>query len=613
MHVLPDLEALEQMFSVEDGVAVIGVHSAKFENEKDSANILSAVLRYGIHHPVVNDIEAKLWNKLKIVCWPTLVVVGPTGQFLYVMVGEGHRQRLLDFIKVTLNYYKEKGEINYDSLPLELAQLPPSPLRFPGKVCVSKDGRTLVVADTGHHRILVMDKNGVVKHVIGCSERGYKDGSFQEAMFSSPQGVAISDTSVFVADTENHMIRKVDLLSHTVSTIAGTGIHGEDKIGGNCGTEQEISSPWDLVIGDSLGGQKDTVLYIAMAGTHQIWAYFLQDSTWYKNKHCTAGTCMRFAGSGLEENKNNSYPDKAGFAQPSGLVLSRALNCLFVADSESSSIRLISLKDGAVKKFAGGDIDPKNLFAFGDLDGVGTKAKLQHPLGVGLLQDEGPVLIADSYNHKIKVADVKTKDCRTLIETGKLGTNKGDNWSEFELSEPGGLCVDQKNRLVYIADTNNHRIVVVDTDSQKCSNLPIIFAEGCSDTDTKHFDDTDHSGTELDRSMAATINIKLKVQCAKGVHLNEEAPNSWKLTTEDEKFKAVLESQKLKGNLSQDAEQTLTQLSLGEITLDTAKVTVTFDLFVCEDEGVCRMEKKTITQELKFKPPEDLLLTLDVE
>ena len=186
MHVLPDLEALEQIYSVTDGVAVIGVHSAKFENEKVSANILSAVLRYKIHHPVINDSEARLWNQLQIVCWPTFVIVGPTGQFLYIMVGEGHRQRLLDFMEVAVNYFREKEEINDHSLPLKLEQLPPSPLRFPGKMCVSRDGKTLVVADTGDHRILVMDRNGLIKvHIymltntvkdcLSCSKHPYED------------------------------------------------------------------------------------------------------------------------------------------------------------------------------------------------------------------------------------------------------------------------------------------------------------------------------------------------------------------------------------------------------------------------------------------------------
>ena len=163
---LPDLEALEQAYSTTDGVVVIGVHSAKFDNEKVSANILSAVLRHNIHHPVVNDSGAILWNQLQIACWPTFVIVSPSGKFLYTIMGEGHRQRLLEFVGVAVDYYKEKGEISRHSLPLEVVQLPPSVLNFPGKVCVSQDGKTIVVADTGHHRILVLDKNGLVK--VSC-------------------------------------------------------------------------------------------------------------------------------------------------------------------------------------------------------------------------------------------------------------------------------------------------------------------------------------------------------------------------------------------------------------------------------------------------------------
>lgn len=72
------------------------------------------------------------------------------------------------------------------------------------------------------------------------------------------------------------------------------------------------------------------------------------------------GTCLRFAGSGNEENRNNAYPHKAGFAQPSGLSLASEdpWSCLFVADSESSTVRTISLKDGAVKHLVGGERDP---------------------------------------------------------------------------------------------------------------------------------------------------------------------------------------------------------------------------------------------------------------
>jgi len=72
---------------------------------------------------------------------------------------------------------------------------------------------------------------------------------------------------------------------------------------------------------------------------------------------------MRFAGSGREENRNNNYPQSAGFAQPSGIAIGKTssemeYSTLFVADSESSTIRAVSLKDGSVKSVVGGDIDP---------------------------------------------------------------------------------------------------------------------------------------------------------------------------------------------------------------------------------------------------------------
>lgn len=89
MHVLPDLKKIEQLFSVEDGLLIIGVHSAKFDNEKDSSNILSAIQRYDITHPVINDANSVMWNDLNIQCWPTLLILGPLANPLFVLMGEG--------------------------------------------------------------------------------------------------------------------------------------------------------------------------------------------------------------------------------------------------------------------------------------------------------------------------------------------------------------------------------------------------------------------------------------------------------------------------------------------------------------------------------------------
>ena len=75
---------------------------------------------------------------------------------------------------------------------------------------------------------------------------------------------------------------QIDLSTHTVSTIAGTGRQGSDKEGGAVGVDQEISSPWDLALGKSPGSAYFNLLYIAMAGTHQIWVHFLEDADWTK-------------------------------------------------------------------------------------------------------------------------------------------------------------------------------------------------------------------------------------------------------------------------------------------------------------------------------------------
>lgn len=165
MHILPDLHRLEERFSVSDGLVVVGVHSAKFDNEKVSSNILSAILRYDITHPVVNDKNALMWHTMGIQCWPTLVLVAPNGRTLLHLIGEGHGKMLEDFVKVALDFYKDRCEIvGKDHLPIKLSKdsLPASPLLFPGKLALDESGKRLAISDTGHHRIIITDLSGIV-------------------------------------------------------------------------------------------------------------------------------------------------------------------------------------------------------------------------------------------------------------------------------------------------------------------------------------------------------------------------------------------------------------------------------------------------------------------
>ncbi|XP_076105032.1 NHL repeat-containing protein 2-like [Mytilus galloprovincialis] len=593
VHVLPDLEKVEQKYSLNDGVIIIGVHSAKFENEKVSANILSAILRYNIHHPVVNDHDAVLWNKLQIQCWPTFVVVGPKGQFLQTFVGEGHRENLLEFIDESLEYFKDMINPCDLKLSLEKDKVNEAPLQFPGKVTTSNDGKILVVSDTGHHRILVLSQLGVVQHCIGGTDRGNEDGDFTQARFNSPQGVAINGDNVYVADAENHTIRQINLTSKTVRTLTGTGFQGQDKEGGKSGRNQELSSPWDVVLGKSPESDKENVLYIAMAGTHQIWVYFLQDSDWLKGSHYSRGTCLRFSGSGQEENRNNSYPTKAGFAQPSGLVLSPTLGLMFVADSESSTVRKVSLKDGGVKALVGGEFDPMNLFAYGDKDGKGYDCKLQHPLGVAIvIEENGPLLIADSYNHKIKSVDLKTSICKTVIGP----ETDGDDVIKFQLNEPGGLCVSQDK--VYIADTNNHHIRVLDLKTQSISTLPVIFSK--DETDSKPKQPIKVKGQIEDMECLVLpsmgdLTITLEITLPEGSHLTEDSPSRWVLLSE----KNGQYTEEFKGEIK----------SVESIEICTVSVSDDPSIFYCQCkvlhcgvDNVCKMSQKTFKQAVGIDP-----------
>ena len=214
IHVLPDLHAVEHQYKHTDGLVVVGVHSAKFDNEKDSQNILNAILRYDIDHPVVNDCDGILWSQMGVSGWPTMLVVSPDRRVLHQFVGEGHRDNMLTFVGAALKYYERERLLDKSAVTMSLAkdQILTSPLKFPGKVCVDVVGDRLFVSDTGHHRIVVINMDGLVIDVIGGPIRGFQDGDYNLTRFHAPQGLVWCDDILYVADTDNHVIRKVEML-----------------------------------------------------------------------------------------------------------------------------------------------------------------------------------------------------------------------------------------------------------------------------------------------------------------------------------------------------------------------------------------------------------------
>jgi DNA-binding beta-propeller fold protein YncE len=448
IHIIPDLMRLEEEYP--DELVVIGVHSAKFDNEGDTENIRQVVLRYGIEHPVVNDSDFRVWNAWGVHAWPTVALVDPAGNVVGLHSGEGVYEVVEPVIESIVEDFDQRGLIDRSPIGIapESEDQPDSVLSFPGKVLADAEGGRLFVADTNHHRIVVADlETGEVVQVAGNGNRGFTDGGFAEAQFNQPQGMTLSPdgTLLYVADTGNHAVRTLDLEAGLVATLAGTGEQARSYPPSAGTVEQvELNSPWDLLLdGD--------VLYVAMAGSHQIWAIQLD-----------SGQVLPVAGSGREGVVNGDAAS-AQLAQPSGLALLG--DRLFFADSESSTIRYLDI-GGDVGLLAGSGY---GLFDFGDVDGTGTSARLQHPLGVAVA--DGVLYVADTYNNKIKRIDAGSGETETYLG-GEAGWRDG---SDALFYEPGGL--DAADGRLYVADTNNQAVRVVDLATGDTSTLVLYGVE----------------------------------------------------------------------------------------------------------------------------------------
>lgn len=495
MHIIPDLKKLETKYSKD--LVVIGVHSAKFQNEREAENIRQAILRYGIEHPVINDSNFAIWQAYRASAWPTLVLIDPEGNIVGSDTGEGHYEILDKLIGKLVSDFRSKNLINEKPLPLLLEKYKQgtSFLSYPGKVLADETSNRLFIADSNHNRIVIANLEGEVLDIAGNGETGRGDGTFKDASFHHPQGMALQGDNLYVADTENHLIRKLDLKAKIVTTIAGTGKQAEFMASGGMGISSPLNSPWDLAY-------LDGHLYIAMAGAHQIWVMDLETTVF-----------QPFAGSG-REGCIDGLLDKSALAQPSGIVASGSR--LYFADSEVSAIRYVDMKENRVKTIVGQD-----LFVFGDVDGKGEEVRLQHPLGV--TNYNGFIYVADTYNHKIKIVTPVDNTSSTFSGDGHAGFTDG---KEPRFYEPGGLSL--ANNKLYIADTNNHAIRMVDMKTKEVSTLQIkgLKMEVSENTPQSVIPSFVRS-IELPLKtlkMGSDIQLTLNINLPKGYHINPNAP-----------------------------------------------------------------------------------------
>lgn len=586
IHIIPDLKRLEAEYAEE--LVVIGVHSAKFTNEGETDNIRQIVLRYGIEHPVVNDRDYAVWQSWGAQAWPTVGLVDPAGNVVGIHAGEGVYDTVEPVVASLVNEFSDTDLI--DRTPLDLALESASQantiLSFPGKVATDASGDRIFISDTGHHRVVAADATtGEILAVYGNGRAGFESGDALDSQFDSPQGLVFDDSTglLYVADTNNHAIRSIDVATGRVATVVGTGRQGWPPAAGLL-NDVRLNSPWGLTLH---GGR----LWVAMAGFHQIWMVDI-----------AAGVASPAVGSALEGVDNGPLV-AASLAQPSGLVFDGA-GLLYFADSESSSIRWadVLIDDGITGVLAGTDL---NLFDFGDEDGAGTAARLQHPLGVVWDDVTGNLYVADTYNSKIKTIDPTTGMTKTYLG-GEQGWADG---SSPRFYEPGGLAISA--RTLFVADTNNHVVRTVDLETGDTSTLVL---HGIEDF-TPPADAADYGGTVvgLDSVEVAsgTTALTLDIRLPQGYKVNEDAPSTVELTATD--GLATFPDGVIQSLTGADLPISLPMTVIAGAGTVTADVT----LLYCrsDSEGLCIIEQVRFEQTLVVVAdgPQEVVLPYTVE
>jgi DNA-binding beta-propeller fold protein YncE len=412
---LQDLQALGRKYR--DELVIICVHSPRFHAEMRRSHVVKAINKYHVHHPVVHDPDMKLWNMYGIKGWPTQVLIDREGTILGSVSGGGKFRQLDQIIKYQVEKSTRRQPARKLSWSPKRVHEPRRVLSFPGRVSAADD--RLYVADSGRNRVLVLSSRGNVLHQFGSEAAGFIDGNGSSAAFNNPQGMVLVDGSLYVADEGNHAIRRIQMRTGDVDTIAGTGKPGHSAPGLNdTPLNTALNSPTDVVF-------KRGKLYIAMSGLHQIWCLSL-----------VANTIEVFSGGG-RDGLLDGPATTAAFSQPSGLTL--LFNRLFTVDAGTSAVREVDIDNGAVRTIVG-----EGLSGFGDRDGSGRAARLQYPLDISADQVHKMLWVADTYNNKIKRIGVNSEYVSSVVVNRRL-------------DEPGGLVFH--NDTLYIANTNAHEII----------------------------------------------------------------------------------------------------------------------------------------------------------
>ena len=306
----------------------------------------------------------------------------------------------------------------------------------PHKISLDKDGN-IYIADSDNNVIRKIDISGIITTYAGTGAAGYNgDGTATAAQLNTPKGVWVDSTGdVFIADTGNHIIRKVNI-SGIMSTVAGVASISGTTGDGSTATSARLTSP------NGIWGTPNGDLYIADWGNHAIRKLDKANG----NLTTVAGTLG-----------SNGAAGDGGAATLASLygpfdVFVDSTNNIYIADAQNNKIRKIDGTTGIITTVAG-----TGAASFSGDKGAATSATLNHPYGVRVTAG-GDIVIADEANQRIRVVDGLTQIINTVAGTGTNGYNGDDiQGGKAQLWDPQGVDFDAKGNL-YIADSSNNRV-----------------------------------------------------------------------------------------------------------------------------------------------------------
>lgn len=407
-----------------DNLQAAALIAPRFDSERDPRSLQQLHHEHALTYPLALDADWVAWQQFGIESWPTLLLLDAEGRERRRVVGAGPVAELSELVQALVAEAPEAPAKKKIAANGKRGMMPELPLSFPTAIVVGKD--KLYLADTGHHRILECDLNGRIQRQFGSGAYDFLDGGAGVAAFRRPQGLALQRETLFVADTGNHALRRIDLRTGEVSTLCGNG-DAPSQVG-----TAVIDQPCGLQVSSSH-------LYVAMSGDNRICAYDL-----------SKGELETIAGSGFFA-INDGNGMFAAFAQPTGLALRQ--DVLYVCDAAGSAIRAVYLRDQRVQTLVG-----QGPYDFGNIDGPRTIARLQWPRAIALDPHDPLLWIADAGNDRL---------CTLRLGGGVISNHSLPQ----RLHNPGGVACGED--ALWIADTGAHALIRIDGRDGTLRHVPV--------------------------------------------------------------------------------------------------------------------------------------------